>query len=80
MGVRRFKAVLDRLNERNDDLTYEMLSLRSTGESCRDRWIHAKSQTPPTSLGISSRTLLISSSTQCGLLGEELACRPWKAQ
>lgn len=30
--IRRFKAVLDRLNERNDDLTYEMLSLRSTGD------------------------------------------------
>lgn len=30
--VQRFKAVLDRLNERNDDLTYEMLSLRSTGD------------------------------------------------
>lgn len=30
--VRRFKAVLDRLDERNDGLTYEMLSLRSTGE------------------------------------------------
>lgn len=30
--VRRFKAVLDRLNERNQDLAYEMLSLRSTGE------------------------------------------------
>ena len=29
--TRRFKAVLDRLNERNEDLTYEMLSLRSTG-------------------------------------------------
>lgn len=29
--TRRFKAVLDRLSERNEDLTYEMLSLRSTG-------------------------------------------------
>jgi type I restriction enzyme S subunit len=30
--IRRFKAVLDRLSERNDDLSYEMLSLRSTGD------------------------------------------------
>lgn len=29
--TRRFKAVLDRLSDRNEDLTFEMLSLRSTG-------------------------------------------------
>jgi len=28
----RFKAVFDRIDRRNDDLSYEMLSLRSTGE------------------------------------------------
>jgi type I restriction enzyme, S subunit len=31
-GVVRFKGVFDRLDQRNTDLCYEMLSLRSTGE------------------------------------------------
>lgn len=31
-GVVRFKGLFDRLDKRNQDLTYEMLSLRSTGD------------------------------------------------
>ena len=31
-GVVRFKGLFDRLDQRNTDLSYEMLSLRSTGE------------------------------------------------
>jgi type I restriction enzyme, S subunit len=31
-GVVRFKGIFDRLDQRNTDLSYEMLSLRSTGE------------------------------------------------
>jgi type I restriction enzyme, S subunit len=31
-GVVRFKGLFDRLDQRNSDLSYEMLSLRSTGE------------------------------------------------